>query len=151
NTHRPRTRNRGRGARARGNPSPREGAGAPARATRITRRRAAAMNLYAAACSAGLSFLFLTLVFRPLEVVFPAKPGQRYFRPAWFLDLCFFLGQYLLWGGLVLLALSSCRGWLDVLVPQAFRQAVASQSWWLQAIEVVLLSDFFVYWGHRLQ
>ena len=27
----------------------------------------------------------------------------------------------------------------------------ASQAWWLQAIEVVLLSDFLVYWGHRLQ
>jgi len=36
-------------------------------------------------------------------------------------------------------------------VPESFRAAVASQPWWLQAIEVVLLSDFFVYWGHRAQ
>ena len=28
---------------------------------------------------------------------------------------------------------------------------MAGQPWWLQAIEVVLLSDFFMYWGHRLQ
>jgi sterol desaturase/sphingolipid hydroxylase (fatty acid hydroxylase superfamily) len=109
------------------------------------------MNLYALAFSAGVSFLFLVLVFRPLEVAFPAKPGQRFFRPAWFTDLCFFLGQYLLWGGLVLWALSHFGGWLDGIIPGRFRHPVASQPWWLHAIEVVLLSDFLIYWGHRLQ
>src|SRR5262245_46680242 len=109
------------------------------------------MNPYALAFSAGVSFVFLALVFRPLEVAFPAKPGQRFFRPAWFTDLCFFLGQYLLWGGLVLGALSLFGHWLDGVVPAGFRSAVASQPWWLQAVEVVLLSDFLIYWGHRLQ
>ncbi len=109
------------------------------------------MNLYALAISVGLSFIFLVLVFRPLELVFPAKPGQRFFRPAWFTDLCFFLGQYVLWSGLVLWVLVRFGHWLDGIVPQGVRHAVASQSWWLQAIEVVLLSDFFIYWGHRLQ
>jgi sterol desaturase/sphingolipid hydroxylase (fatty acid hydroxylase superfamily) len=109
------------------------------------------MNFYALAVSAGLSFLFLVLVFRPLEVVFPAKPGQRFFRPAWFLDLCFFLGQYLLWGAVVLWILSRFSNALGGVVPSGFRSAVASQPWWLQVVEVVLLSDFFVYWGHRLQ
>jgi sterol desaturase/sphingolipid hydroxylase (fatty acid hydroxylase superfamily) len=109
------------------------------------------MNLYALVAGTGLSFLFLVLVFRPLELVFPAKRGQRFFRPAWFTDLCFFLGQYLLWGGLVLWTLSRFGDWLDGIVPQTLRSAVASQPWWLQAIEVVLLSDFFIYWGHRLQ
>ena len=42
------------------------------------------------------AFLFLTVVFRPLEVLFPARAAQRFFRPSWRLDLCFFLGQYLL-------------------------------------------------------
>src|SRR5437764_9430431 len=109
------------------------------------------MNLYALSASAGLSFLFLVLVFRPLEVVFPARVGQRFFRPAWLTDLCFFLGQYLLWGGLVLWLLSHFGHWLEGLVPSGFRHAVASQPWWLQALEVILLSDFLVYWGHRLQ
>jgi len=103
------------------------------------------------ALSAGLSFFFLVLVFRPLEMAFPAKPGQRFFRPAWLTDLCFLLGQYLLWGGLVLWILSHCSHWLNGIIPRSFRQAVASQPWWLQAVEVVLLSDFFIYWGHRLQ
>jgi sterol desaturase/sphingolipid hydroxylase (fatty acid hydroxylase superfamily) len=109
------------------------------------------MNPYALVFSAGLSFLFLVLVFRPLEIAFPAKPGQRFFRPAWFTDLCFFLGQYLLWSGLVLWVLSRFSGWLDGFVPYGFRRAVASQPWWLQVVEVLLLSDLLVYWGHRLQ
>jgi sterol desaturase/sphingolipid hydroxylase (fatty acid hydroxylase superfamily) len=109
------------------------------------------MNLCALAITAGLSFCFLVVVFRPLEMAFPARPGQRFFRPAWWTDLCFFLGQYLLWGGLVVAALAAFGRWLDGVVPAGFRQGVASQPWWLQAAEVVLLSDLLVYWGHRLQ
>ena len=66
-------------------------------------------------------------VFRPLELAFPAKPGQRFFRPAWFTDLCFFLGQYLLWSGVVLWLLTRFGDWLDGIVPAHFRAAVASQ------------------------
>jgi sterol desaturase/sphingolipid hydroxylase (fatty acid hydroxylase superfamily) len=109
------------------------------------------MNLTAAIASTGLSFLFLMLVFRPLEMVFPAKPGQKFFRPAWLTDLCFFLGQYLLWSGVVLWLLIQGSGWLNGIVPAGFRSAVASQPWWLQVVEVIVLSDFLVYWGHRLQ
>jgi sterol desaturase/sphingolipid hydroxylase (fatty acid hydroxylase superfamily) len=99
----------------------------------------------------GLSFCFLVLVFRPLELAFPARPGQRFFRPAWLTDLCFFAGQYLLFSGLVLWVLAYFSDWLTGIVPQSFRQSVASQPWWLQAIEVIVLSDLLIYWGHRLQ
>ncbi len=109
------------------------------------------MTLHGLAWSSGLSFLFLFLVFRPLEAAFPAKAGQRFFRPAWITDLCFFAGQYLLWNGLVLWILTRFGGWIGSIVPDSFRSAVAGQPWWLQAVEVVLLSDFCVYWGHRLQ
>lgn len=100
---------------------------------------------------AGLSLLFLVVLFRPLEWAFPAKPGQRFFRREWFIDLCFFLGQYLLWGGLVFALLVHFADHLDGFMPAGFRAAVAAQPWWLQAIEVVVLSDLCVYWGHRLQ
>lgn len=109
------------------------------------------MTLYGLAFSTGLSLLFLFVVFRPLEMCFPAKAGQRVFRPAWLTDLCFFLGQYLLWSGAVLWLLTRFDGWLNGVVPAGFRAAVAGQPWWVQAVEVVLLSDFCVYWGHRLQ
>ncbi|MBL8991378.1 MAG: sterol desaturase family protein [Phycisphaerae bacterium] len=101
--------------------------------------------------SAGISFAFLLVVFWPMERAFPARPGQRFFRPEWFTDLLFFLGQYLLWGGLVLAGLTAVSHWLDGVVPAGFRAGVAAQPWWLQAVEVVLLSDFCVYWGHRAQ
>lgn len=109
------------------------------------------MQLLWMALYASGSFLFLVIVFRPLEVLFPARAGQRFFRPAWWLDLCFFAGQYLLWSGLVLGALLYFRQWLDGLVPAAFRASVAAQPWWLQMLEVILLSDLLIYWGHRLQ
>jgi sterol desaturase/sphingolipid hydroxylase (fatty acid hydroxylase superfamily) len=100
--------------------------------------------------STGLSLVFLVALFVPLERVFPAK-RQPFFRPEWWTDLAFFLGQYFLWGAIVLGLLQIFRGYLEGIVPSGFRAAVASQSWWLQAVEVVLLSDLFVYWGHRVQ
>jgi sterol desaturase/sphingolipid hydroxylase (fatty acid hydroxylase superfamily) len=108
------------------------------------------MNWYLSLASAGISFLFLAALFWPLEKAFPAK-RQALFRPHWLTDLAFFLGQYLLWSGLVLGLLQLFRVQLDGLVPAGFRQAVRSQPWWCQGIEVLFLSDLFVYWGHRLQ
>ncbi|HEX2748855.1 MAG TPA: sterol desaturase family protein [Verrucomicrobiales bacterium] len=100
--------------------------------------------------AAGLSLLVLCFIFRPLEMLFAAK-RQALFRPGWFTDLCFFLGQYLLWTGGVFWLLGYLDLWLDGVVPGTFRQSVAAQPWWLQAIEVIVLSDFCIYWGHRLQ
>jgi sterol desaturase/sphingolipid hydroxylase (fatty acid hydroxylase superfamily) len=108
-------------------------------------------SLAAILLSAALSFIFLALVFRPLELAFPAKPNQKFLRPAWITDLCFFLGQYLLWSSLVFWLLTHFGSWLDKILPLAFRQSVASQPFWLQALEVIILSDLTVYWGHRLQ
>lgn len=109
------------------------------------------MNLYSIAAATGFSILFLLLLFVPMEKVFPAKAGQKILRPHWFTDLCFFLGQYLLWGGLVLWALNHFGHWVDGMTPSSFRQQVAAQPWWLQTIEVIVLSDFLIYWAHRLQ
>jgi sterol desaturase/sphingolipid hydroxylase (fatty acid hydroxylase superfamily) len=108
------------------------------------------MKLSTSILAAGISFLFLALMLWPLEKLFPARK-QNLLRPHWWTDLLFFLGQYLLWGGLVFVVLQYFRGWLDGIMPAAFRAAVAGQPWWLQAVEVVLLSDFLIYWGHRLQ
>ena len=54
----------------------------------------------------GISLLFLILVFVPMEKVFPAKSNQKFWRPKWILDFCFFLGQYIIWSGLVLWTLN---------------------------------------------
>src|SRR5947207_6247779 len=80
-----------------------------------------------------LAFCFLFLVFRPLELVFPAKPAQRFFRPAWLTDLCFFVSYYSIWGIIVIWLLVHLRPWMGGIVPEAFRNAVAEQPCWLQA------------------
>ena len=99
----------------------------------------------------GASLLFLAIVFRPLEMAYPAKPNQPFFRPAWLTDLAFFLGQYLLWNGIVVWLLIAFRRHMHSIIPADFQSAVAQQSWWLQGLEVIILSDFCVYWGHRWQ
>lgn len=98
-----------------------------------------------------LSFLFLALLFLPMEKVFPAKQGQKFFRPNWLLDFCFFLGQYLLWSGLVLWTLNYFGEFLTSIIPNSFQENVRSQPFILQVIEVLALSDLLIYWGHRLQ
>lgn len=99
----------------------------------------------------GISILFLFLAFRPMEWMFPAKVQQRILRKSWLLDLSYFLGQYLLWGAVILWALHYFDHWLLAVVPQSFRASVAAQPFWLQAAEAILLSDFLIYWAHRLQ
>jgi sterol desaturase/sphingolipid hydroxylase (fatty acid hydroxylase superfamily) len=86
-----------------------------------------------------------------MEKVFPAKAGQKIFRRAWLLDLCYFLGQYLFWSGLVLWALGYAETNINEWIPLSFRHAIKSQPFWLQAIEVLFFSDLIIYWGHRLQ
>lgn len=107
-------------------------------------------NLLYLMIGAGLSFLLLCVIFRPLEMTAPAR-RQRFLRPAFWTDLCFFLGQQLLWVGAVFFMLTLFANWLDSVIPGNFRTAVANQPWWLQAIEVIVLSDLLIYWGHRLQ
>jgi sterol desaturase/sphingolipid hydroxylase (fatty acid hydroxylase superfamily) len=101
--------------------------------------------------STGIMLVFLFAVFRPLELAFPAKKQQMFFRPEWFTDLFFFLGQFLLWNGIVFWCLVHVRRTLSTLVPREFTGMVTAQPLWLQIVEVILLTDFCIYWGHRLQ
>lgn len=97
---------------------------------------------------AGCAFALLFAVFLPLERLFRAR-DQRVFRFEWGTDLLFFLGQYLLWPSLVIAFLIGVWHVCQALPLDAVRAAVAAQPLWLQAVEVVLLGDFLVYWGHR--
>jgi sterol desaturase/sphingolipid hydroxylase (fatty acid hydroxylase superfamily) len=99
----------------------------------------------------AVSFVFLSLVFWPLEAAFPARRGQRFIRPAWFTDLCFFGGQYLFWNGVVLAVMLALKDRIDAVVPASLRTGFTSLSFWVQTLIVLLLSDFLIYWGHRLQ
>jgi len=100
---------------------------------------------------AALNLLFFFITFVPMEKVFPAKSLQKILRPKWQVDLTYFFGQYLLWNGLVFAVLAYFQQFANGWIPQGFRSVVAGQTLWLQAIEVVILSDFLIYWAHRLQ
>jgi len=95
------------------------------------------------------SFALLFAVFVPLERVFAAR-RQRILRREFFTDCLFFFGQYLLWTAVVVGVLTAFASWLDGGSLVGLRSWVISQPAWLQAIEVVLLGDLLVYWGHRL-
>ena len=101
--------------------------------------------------AAGLSFCFLALVFIPMEKVFPAKKGQKVLRKGWLLDMCFFLGQYLVWSIVVFWLVSQLGQYFSGAIPASIKASIISQPLWLQAIEVIFFSDLFIYWGHRLQ
>lgn len=109
------------------------------------------MILVYALLSCGISFLLLFALFRPLELTFPAKPGQKLLRPAWWLDLAYFVGQYLLWNGACFWLLLKFGDVVRFLTPATLQEEVASQPLWLQAIGVVFLGDFLIYRGHRFQ
>lgn len=98
-----------------------------------------------------VALIFLSLLFIPMELAFPAKKNQKIFRAKWHVDLCFFLGQYLLFSGLVIAILNYAGQWFDEHVTLSFRTYIYSQPFILQCIEVFAISDFLIYWGHRLQ
>jgi sterol desaturase/sphingolipid hydroxylase (fatty acid hydroxylase superfamily) len=109
------------------------------------------MSILFTLLATGTSMFFLALLFIPIEKAFPAKKEQPVFRKNWVLDLCYFLGQYLLWSSLVLLLLNYFNFWIDGILPPEFRTFIQVQPIWLQSIEVLILSDLLIYWGHRLQ
>jgi len=109
------------------------------------------MDLAWHVAGAGAAFLALFAIFRPLELAFPAKPKQGFFRPHWQTDLCFLLGQYLLFNGLVFWVLAKLSPWIHIATPDAVRAWVASLNVWVQLLLVILTGDVLIYWAHRVQ
>jgi sterol desaturase/sphingolipid hydroxylase (fatty acid hydroxylase superfamily) len=95
------------------------------------------------------SAFVLALVFVPLERLFPARPGQKILRPGLAVDVCFFLGQYLVFAGLATWVLSGVEGALDWHVLVGLRAAGRKMPFAAQAALSVALGDVLVYWFHR--
>jgi sterol desaturase/sphingolipid hydroxylase (fatty acid hydroxylase superfamily) len=109
------------------------------------------MSIATGILDAGVAFLVLFLIFRPLELAFPADRKQRFFRPQWLTDLCFLVGQYLFFNGAVFWALSHAERWIHAGTPESVRHFFGGLNGWLQTILVIVLGDLLIYWGHRLQ
>jgi sterol desaturase/sphingolipid hydroxylase (fatty acid hydroxylase superfamily) len=104
----------------------------------------------------GLDFFVVNLLitgfmFAPVERFFPHRPTQRLFRIEWREDLFYYLVSSMMVQAFTFLALApqayvnaNTSGWGD------FRLWVASLPWVVQFLAVIVLSDLFQYWYHRL-
>lgn len=104
----------------------------------------------------GLDFFIVNLLvtgfmFAPIERFFPHRPEQRLFRIEWREDLFYYLISSMMVQAFTFLALAPqayvnahTSGWGD------FRLWVASLPWLVQFVAVLVLSDLFQYWYHRI-
>ena len=99
----------------------------------------------------ALSLVFLSFIFIPIEKAFPAKEGQQILRQGWMTDACFFFGQYLFWNGVVLWLLGVFADSVDGVMPRNISKWAAELPFLVQVFIVVVMSDIFIYWAHRLQ
>ncbi len=95
-------------------------------------------------------FIFVALIFIPLERFFALHKEQRVFRKGWFNDVIhFFVNQFLIQAGVFIIAvvlLIIFRKAID----SSFQASVAAQPKWLQFIEALLIAEIVAYWMHRL-
>jgi sterol desaturase/sphingolipid hydroxylase (fatty acid hydroxylase superfamily) len=94
--------------------------------------------------------LIACLIFVPLERLLAMHPGQQIFRPGWSNDVIYlFVNGWLIKLGIAIIITGALVifAWL---VPPSLRTAVASQSFWLQVVEVILVADLGFYFTHRM-
>jgi sterol desaturase/sphingolipid hydroxylase (fatty acid hydroxylase superfamily) len=101
--------------------------------------------------SAIVFFVALIILFFPMERVFPAYQKQRFFRPSWWVDFLFFIGQFLLWTILVISLITTLNSLFFDYISINYARYTSSLPVWIQFIMIVLLSDLSIYWFHRWQ
>jgi lathosterol oxidase len=96
-----------------------------------------------------LDLLLMTLIFTPIEVLWPAYPKQGVFRPEWTLDVEYFLATHLpiqITSFLILLPATQITKHLGVAPIQS---AVGHLPWLVQFFLIVLVADLSEYGIHR--
>ena len=96
-----------------------------------------------------LDILLMTLIFSPIEVIWPAYPKQSVFRPQWLLDVGYFLSTHLpiqLTSFLILLPATQLT---HVLANERAQAVMASLPWLVQFFLAVLVADLAEYFIHR--
>src|ERR1700751_5558175 len=93
-------------------------------------------------------FLLTALIFVPVERLLARRP-PRIFRRGWFNDVTFLLLNPTIINfalGLVIISVSMAAVWL---MPVRVRDAVASQPYWIQIVEILVVADIGFYLAHR--
>jgi len=119
------------------------GAGAPAPQP-LGERGALGLDWFA------LNLLLTTVIFAPMERLFPLRPEQGPFRRGWTTDLTHFFVSHLLVQVSLFLTLVPATVLFDGALSPAVRSLVAAQPIPLQVLEVIAVADLTEYAIHRL-
>jgi lathosterol oxidase len=93
--------------------------------------------------------LLMTLIFSPIEVLWPAYPKQGVFRPEWLLDVVYFLFTHLPIRITSFLILLPAVQLTSVLGNAGLQAAMASLPWLVQFFLAILVADLAEYAIHR--
>src|SRR6266566_3104559 len=88
-----------------------------------------------------LDLLLMTLIFSPIEVLWPAYPKQSVFRPEWLLDVGYFLSTHLPLRITSFLILLPATQLTRVLGNARLQEAMGSMPWLVQFVLAVLVAD----------
>ncbi len=97
-----------------------------------------------------LDMLLMTLIFSPIEVLWPAYPKQSVFRNEWLLDIGYFLSTHLpiqITSFLILLPATQLTAYLGI---PSVLEAMGRLPWLLQFFLAVLVADLCEYFIHRM-
>lgn len=97
-----------------------------------------------------LYLIGISVVLIPLELSFKCIE-TKIFRKEWLTDLFFYLGQALVWNFLTVYTLGIFFEQINFYWQKQTQIFITQQPFWLRVIEVILLSDLLIYWGHRFQ
>ncbi|MBI3208471.1 MAG: sterol desaturase family protein [Candidatus Solibacter usitatus] len=103
----------------------------------------------------GLDWLLLnvigySVVFVPLERLFPLRSQQSVFRRQWRVDLIYFAVSALIVQGTTLLTMKPAMIFFDWARNASVTQFAGSLPFAIQFILILVVSDFTQYWVHRL-
>ena len=97
-----------------------------------------------------LDMLLMTLIFSPIEVLWPAYPKQSVFRPEWTNDIVYFLSTHLpiqVTSFLILLPATQLTALIGI---PAVMEAIGRLPWLVQFLLAATVADLLEYWIHRL-
>ena len=97
-----------------------------------------------------LDMLLMTLIFSPIEVLWPAYPEQKVFRKEWLLDIGYFLSTHLpiqVTSFLILLPATQLTTYLGI---SAVLDSMGHLPWVVQFLLAVLVADLCEYFLHRM-
>ncbi len=97
-----------------------------------------------------LDLLILSIIFIPIEMVFPKRKDQPRFHPEWKTDLVYFAISHLLVQLFGVITQSPAKllfGWMGL---EPFQHWVQGLPFVFEFLLALLVTDIFQYWAHRL-